>query len=91
MKISLVPNAQQSLTSAVEKEFEHDVPHPVVSTKQVNNGPFSRTDASGEHMGLAAFRRHRIALYISVQVEAFLSTLVNDTAIAELQLQVMDV
>ena len=40
---------------AVEKEFEHDVAHPVVSTKAV---------------------------------EAFLTTLVNETSIAELQVQV---
>ena len=60
-------------------EFEHDVPHPVVSTKQVRppNGPMTKIH-----------RPHQPDPLMHTQVETFLSALVNETAIAELQLQV---
>ena len=61
-------------------DFEHDVPHPVVSTKQVRPPP---TVPWAHHPPISSSY-----LVIGAQVESFLSTLVNETAIAELQLQV---
>lgn len=64
-----------------EKEFEHDVPHPVVSTKQVDG-------LMNLMLPSTVLLQHQADILPLFQVEAFLSTLVSDTLIAELQLQV---